>query len=91
MRSYCTSNQTADPQTGWTTIRPLGPDVFQYLAAAHACPLLLSSATVSEASLGRICENVSVAREELAVLYMSPDRLNIFQQVRQIRRTLSIG
>jgi superfamily II DNA helicase RecQ len=80
-----------DPLTGWTNIRQYDKSVFEYLTAAHQCPMLLSSGTVSEASLSRICENICVQREDVVVLQMSADRPNIYQQLRVCDKSLSIG
>ena len=83
--------KVADYITGWTNFRPLNKEMLEYLAVAHGCPTLLSSATVNNTSLVRICETVCVPREEVAVLLMDADRPNIYLQLRETVRCLSIG
>ena len=62
-----------------------------HLAAAHRCPFLWSTAKCSERLLEGIAEAYEVLREEMAVLVMSPDTPNIYQQRRVIKSAISIG
>ena len=41
--------------------------------------------------LDRVCQAFSIPRLEVAVLLMSPDRPNIYQQRRTTKKALSIG
>ena len=91
MQTIAIVPQICDPLTGWTKFRPIDPEIFQHLSAAHGCPFLLSSATVNEESLCRISDTIMVDRKEVMVLQMSGNRPNIFFQNRIFKDCLSIG
>ena len=85
------NNQVTDPEDGWTDFRAYNPEVWLHLRAAHNAVFLWSTATCSEASLGRITAEFSVLREEVSVLYMPIDRKNIYYQRRILEKKISIG
>ena len=76
---------------GWAGFRGYHSELWRHLAAAHRCPFLWSTATCSERLLEEIAEAYEVPREEMAVLVMSPDTPNVYQQRRIIKSALSIG
>ena len=88
---YDTFTQISDPKDGWTSIRPFHADVWLHLSTAHNCPFLWSTATCSDAMLKRIGDAFGVPREEMAVLVISCDTPNIYQQRRITKKALSIG
>ena len=50
----------------------------------------MMSATMDEDSLGRIANNLDIAREKICVLYKNPDRPNIYLQRRRLKQPIDV-
>ena len=60
------------------------------MRAAFRCPYLLLSGTMEESSLERILTVLELSRGEVAVLFKSSDRPNIFTQIRPFQDAVNI-
>ena len=45
---------------------------------------------MDEDSLGRIANNLDIAREKICVLYKNPDRPNIYLQLRRLKQPIDV-
>jgi len=77
--------QVLDGVFGWTGFRPsYANSTWQWLTAAFDPKLLLSSASLSEESLVRVCATLGVQRGNVKVFFKHPQRSNIYQQIRHV-------
>jgi len=77
--------QVLDHLFGWTGFREsYGRNTWNWLVAAFKPRLLLSSASLSEESLGRVCGTLGISRAEVKAFYKDPSRANVYQQVREV-------
>ena len=83
--------QVMDNENGWTSFRPYVPETWNFLRANFRRPFLLCSATMEEASMTRILESLSINKKEMKILYKSPDRPNIYQQLRIHTTSMDVG
>ena len=83
--------QVMDSENGWTSFRPYVPQTWNFLRANYRKPFLLCSATMEESSMKRIMESISIDRSKVKILYKSPDRPNIYQQLRVYEKPLDVN
>ena len=83
--------QVMDSENGWTSFRPYVPLTWNFLRANYKAPFLLCSAPMEDVSLNRIFDSSSIHRSKVKILYKSPDRADIYQQLRVHSVTLDVG
>ena len=83
--------QVMDSENGWTSFRPYVPQTWNFLRANYRAPFLLCSATMEEESMVRILSSLHYQKKDVKILYKSPDRPNIYQQLRVHSEPLDVG
>ena len=83
--------QVMDENSGWASFRPYVPSTWNFLRANFRVPFLLCSATMDEESMNRIVTSLSLNRSDIKILFKSPDRSNIYQQLRVMSDSLDVG
>jgi len=78
--------QVLDEVFGWGGFRSsYGNETWTWLTAALDPKILMSSASLGEDSLKRVCATLGICRDEVKTFYMHPLRNNIYQQTRYVR------
>ena len=83
--------QVMDDKSGWASFRPYVPSTWNFLRANFRAPFLLCSATMEDESMARIMDSLSFQRSDIRILFKSPDRSNIYQQLRVMSKPLDVG